>query len=57
MIPLFNSLKSPVGVHVHKTTYGPLIDTARTRTYFSSTITVHGNTFLNSVLIVSFFII
>jgi hypothetical protein len=27
-IPLYNPLKSPVGAHVHKTTYGPLIDTA-----------------------------
>jgi hypothetical protein len=27
-IPLYNPLKSPVGVHVHKTAYGPLIDTA-----------------------------
>ncbi len=28
MIPLYNPLKSPVGAHVHKTTYGPLIDAA-----------------------------
>ncbi len=28
MIPLYNLLKSPVGAHVHKTTYGPLIDMA-----------------------------
>jgi hypothetical protein len=28
MILLYNPLKSPVGAHVHKTTYGPLIDTA-----------------------------
>ncbi len=27
-ILLYNLLKSPVGAHVHKTTYGPLIDTA-----------------------------
>ncbi len=27
-IPLYNPLKSPVGTHVHKTMYGPLIDRA-----------------------------
>ncbi len=27
-IPLYNPLKSPVGARVHKTAYGPLIDTA-----------------------------
>ncbi len=27
-IPLYIPLKSPKGAHVHKTTYGPLIDTA-----------------------------
>jgi hypothetical protein len=27
-ILLYNSLKSPVVAHVHKTTYGPLIDMA-----------------------------
>ncbi len=27
-IPLYNLLKPPVGAHVHKTTYGPLIYTA-----------------------------
>jgi hypothetical protein len=27
-ILLYNSLKSPVGAHVHKTTYRPLIDRA-----------------------------
>ncbi len=27
-IPLYNPLKSPVGAHIHITTYGPLIDTA-----------------------------
>jgi hypothetical protein len=27
-IPLYNLLRSPVGAHVHKTTYGPLVDTA-----------------------------
>jgi hypothetical protein len=26
-IPLYNPLKPPVGAHVHKTTYGPLINT------------------------------
>ncbi len=26
-IPLYDSLKSPVGAHVHITAYGPLIDT------------------------------
>ncbi len=26
-IPLYNPLKSPVGAHVHKIAYGPLIDT------------------------------
>jgi hypothetical protein len=28
MIPRYNPLKSPVEAHVHKTTYGPLIDMA-----------------------------
>jgi hypothetical protein len=27
-VPLYNPLKSNMGAHVHKTTYGPLIDTA-----------------------------
>ncbi len=27
-ISLYNPLKSPMGAHVYKTTYGPLIDTA-----------------------------
>jgi hypothetical protein len=26
MIPFYNPLKSPVGAHVHKTTYGSLMD-------------------------------
>ncbi len=28
LIPLYNPLKSPMGAHVHKTTYGPLNNTA-----------------------------
>ncbi len=28
MVPLYNQIKSTMSAHVHKTTYGPLIDTA-----------------------------